>query len=99
MYKYLPTKRHREEEEECDRETTSDSVNETITLSNECIEKVATTPELPEHESDHTHHRIQPIEPNIGSVDDCDDISSTPECSPCQTANIQFPVTYFSGKT
>ena len=99
MYKYLPKKRHREEEEEeCDRETTSDSANETITLSNECIEKVATTPELPEHETDHTHHRIQPIEPNIGSVDECDDISSTPECSPCQPANIQFPVTYFSGK-
>ena len=88
LYKYLPKKRHREEEEECDRETTSDSANETITLSNECIEKVATTPELPEHETDHTHHRIQPIEPNIGSVDEPDDISSTPECSPCQPANI-----------
>ena len=64
---------------------------ETISFNNECVEEVA------EHETDHTHHRIQPIEPthDIGSVDD---IASTPECSPCQPASMQFPVTYFSGK-
>ena len=75
LYKYLPKRRHIEEEYE--RETTSDSVEE-----------------VAEHESE---HRIQPIEPthDISSVDD---IASTPECSPCQPASIQFPVTYFSGK-
>ena len=88
LYRYLPKRRHIEEEEEkeYERETTSDSVEE---VTEEVTEEVA------EHATD---HRIQPIEPthDIGSVDD---IASTPECSPCQPASIQFPTTYFSGKT
>ena len=27
-----------------------------------------------------------------------DDIASSLQCSPCQQVNIQFPITYFSGK-
>ena len=94
LYKYLPKRRHIEEEEEYERETTSDSVMETITLNNECVKEVA------EHETDHTHHRIQPIEPTHSDDDisSVGDIASTPEHSPCQPASIQFPVTYFSGK-
>ena len=54
LYEFLPKRRHIEEDYE--RETTSDSVMETITLNNECNEEVA------EDETDHTHHRIHPIE-------------------------------------
>ena len=76
LYKYLPKRRHIEEEEEYERETKSDSVMGTITLNNEYVEAVAET---------NTHHRIQSIEPthDIGSVDDT---ASTPECSPWQLA-------------
>ena len=73
IYKYIPKRRHTEEEEG-EEESTPTSV-ETVDVT------VSSTAAQPAH-----------------TGQQADDIASRLQCPPCQPVDIQFPITYFSGK-
>ena len=111
IWKYLPKKRPIEPEpverqpsvEHADSSqltTTSSSVSDALATSassNSCVER-----QIVEHSETSSDDAVAANASTSSSTSRCisqpDDLASSPECSPSQPVDIQFPVTFFSGK-
>ena len=90
IFKYIPKRRHIDLEENIDLEQQQKEAEE----EEEAEEH--TTRSLSSSNNDNNNNNNSSTSSTSSSSDL--DIALTPECSPCQPINIQFPITFFSGK-